>query len=721
MKFSRLTFGPFTFEPGSRLLRRDGVELALPPRVLSVLEVLLHRAGEVVPRQELIDGVWKDAFVTDTSLAEAVSVLRQTLGDDAQSPSYIQTLHRRGYRFVAPVAGEPPPGVGVTAAGPSSAAGTRPEPSVAMQLLPWSIATICLILAAIAVWHAVGGREQVGPAVTRFAIAPPAGTRFDHRAPAFALSPDGSRLAWSGCDAAGCRLYVRVSDRLDAVAVPGTDGASAPFFAPDGRSLGFFADGRVKRVSLAGGGPTALAEASDPLGAVWTRDGRIIYAGAGPGLMVVGEGGGEPAALTAPRVVNGEVRHVWPSLHPTEPVLFFTINSAPAFDAAGQLAVLRLDSRRNLWTTLAAGIGRAAAVAEDVLVFSKGRELLAAGFDARRPALTGAPQTVLQDLALAGGIGQFAVASGGALLTASTAAAADPGSLFWYTPNAAEQPSTPAGTDVPPGRALESLALAPDARRAAGTDNTDASRPDIWITDLERGTNARLTHGGVNVTPIWSADGAAVFFASSTGGVFEIKARDADAQGPVRLIHAGAEHSVPWSVTTDGSLLAFGSRGRGSGADVWTVPLDGGPAQPLIRSGFDEIHAVFSPDGRFVAYQSNDGGRWEISLHRREDGRRIAVSTAGGTHPFWSADGRRLFFRSGDRLMRAAVPSDGAQPGTAEVVATIPDAVPIATDARGRILFQRRAAMPAGEAVLALHWTSELRRILGPASADMPR
>src|SRR5512145_2220909 len=101
---SSVTFGSFEFDPYSRLLKRDGVELSLPPRVLGVLEVLLHRAGDVVPRQELIDNVWKDAFVTDTSLAEAVSQLRQALGDDPQSPSFIQTFHRRGYRFVAPVA-----------------------------------------------------------------------------------------------------------------------------------------------------------------------------------------------------------------------------------------------------------------------------------------------------------------------------------------------------------------------------------------------------------------------------------------------------------------------------------------------------------------------------------------------------------------------------------------------------------------------------------------
>src|SRR5687768_2091105 len=107
MRPPHLTFGPYAFDPGSRVLRRAGEELPLPPRVVGVLEVLLRRAGDVVPRQELIESVWKDAFVTDTSLAEAVSALRQALGDDPQTPTYVQTLHRRGYRFVAPVTEAP--------------------------------------------------------------------------------------------------------------------------------------------------------------------------------------------------------------------------------------------------------------------------------------------------------------------------------------------------------------------------------------------------------------------------------------------------------------------------------------------------------------------------------------------------------------------------------------------------------------------------------------
>ena len=258
------------------MLRRAGEELPLPPRVVGVLEVLLRRAGDVVPRQELIESVWKDAFVTDTSLAEAVSALRQALGDDPQTPTYVQTLHRRGYRFVAPVT-EAPLDADRSAArsGPSGGAGQADAPPIAGWIFPWSAAAILAVVAAAAVWHAATARQTADPAVVRFAMPLSPGTRLDARAPALAISPDATVAAWSACDAAGCRLYTRTLQRMNPEIVPGTEGAAAPFFSPDGNWIGYFADGRLKKVSLAGGAPVSLSDAPDARGAIWTP-GHII-------------------------------------------------------------------------------------------------------------------------------------------------------------------------------------------------------------------------------------------------------------------------------------------------------------------------------------------------------------------------------------------------------------------------------------------------------------
>src|SRR6476620_11105389 len=260
-------FGPFVFDRTNGLLRNEGREVPLPPRVLGVLELLVSRAGAIVSRQALIDTVWKDAFVTDTSLAEAISVLRQTLGDDPQASRYIQTVHRRGYRFVARVAPLPStPPEAAAIAPPHRTVEKESAPSIGRQLLPWAIAALCMGLSVIAVWQYTHFRAPLA-SVVRMRIEPVAGTAFDTRAPALALSPDGQVLAWSACDAA-CRLYVRALDQLDPRAIPGTEDASAPFFSPDGRWIGFFAAGKLRRVAVAGGMPVVIAEASQPFGAV---------------------------------------------------------------------------------------------------------------------------------------------------------------------------------------------------------------------------------------------------------------------------------------------------------------------------------------------------------------------------------------------------------------------------------------------------------------------
>jgi DNA-binding winged helix-turn-helix (wHTH) protein len=723
MRSPELAFGPFVFDPNSRLLKRDGIDLPLPPRVLAVLEVLLRRAGDVVPRQELIDSVWKDAFVTDTSLAEAVSLLRQTLGDDPQTPAYIQTLHRRGYRFVAPVAETGASAISTAAVGELAPLPMteRVEPSIGRQLVPWSIAIASAILAAVAVREAVLDRQAVDSPVTRFEIAPAPGTQFDSRAPALALAPDATRVAWAGCDGAGCRLYVRELGRLEATAIAGTEGAASPFFSPDGRALGFFAAGRLKKVAIAGGTPVTLADAADPLGAVWTPDDEIIFAGAAPGLTSVPASGGEAAALTVPRAADGEVRHAWPAYHAGANLLLFTVGGTPEVDGGGRVDALRLDSRRAPRTTLAGAADRVEVVADDLLVFSRGSDLQAASFDSRRGEISSAPQTILSNVAVSSGAGQFAAARGGALIALTAAAAGDRRPLFWWTAAAAIDGGTiPSGTAAR-GRDLDGLALSPDGRRAAGIDRSDAARPDIWIVDLERGTASRMTHGGINGAPVWHPSGARAFFAARDDGAFAIHARDADSQAPAARLYGNTEHAFPSAVSPDGSQLAFIARAPATGFDVWTLPLAGGAAEPLIRTPFDDVAAAFSPDGRLVAYQSNDGGRWEIYIHHLPDRRRLTVSTDGGAAPFWSTDGRWLFFRAGARLMRSAIGANGSTAGTPELVAAFPDAIPIGIDAGGRILLRRHPHLPGATAVITLQSARELRQLIGPRPEAMPR
>jgi serine/threonine-protein kinase len=705
-----VTFGAFEFDPNSRLLKRDGVELSLPPRVVGVLEVLLRHAGDVVPRQELIENVWRDAFVTDTSLAEAVSVLRQALGDDPQSPSFIQTFHRRGYRFVAPVALQaPPPNVtDVAAPGPASPAERAVvKPSIGMQLVPWSVAAACAILAAMAVWQVLSMRESAPGAVVRFTVAPPAGTRFDSRAPAFALSADGSQLAFSACGVDGCALYVRRSDRLDASPLGGTADAAAPFFSPDGRWIGFFADGHLKKVAVNGGVPVTLAEAADPLGGTWTTNDRIVYAGAAPGLRIIPATGGQSEPLTTPNQQAGEVRHARPSAVPNTRFLLFTIATSPEL-VRGRIALLDVNTRSRPPAVLVANGISGIAPSKDTLAFATESELQVVGVDLERGRIVGAPQTAVGKLATVNAAPQFAASAAGTgiVLTAETASAP---ALQWSDNESVALDD------------LRSVVVSADGRRVAGFSRSDSARADLWIGDLVSGTAARMSHDAVASSPIWDRSGTAVWFASSTGGLFGIYHRDVDSVQSPRRVFTGNHHAFPSSVSADGSLLAVTIVDPESGADIWMLPTGGGPARELIRTPFEETNGVFSPNGQLLAYQSNDAGRWEVYIHRLMDHRRVSVSTSGGTSPFWSPQDDALYFVAGDRLMRAAVGADGTIAGTPSVFLERAGARPVGVDVGRRVLFERPPTVSSASAVMTLQWDRDLRQLLGPPAPALPR
>jgi serine/threonine-protein kinase len=722
MREPSFAFGPFLFDPNSRILRKGDAEIPLPPRVTGVLDVLLRRAGDVVPRQDLIDSVWKDAFVTDTSLAEAVSVLRQALADDPQSPAFIQTMHRRGYRFVAPVELAPrlrtdidrrPVGAEFDAGSQREEAPAVREavrPSIARELVPWSAAVIFAVLAAAAVWTAFYRRGTPEPAVTRFAVSPAAGTSFDGRAPALAISPDAAVLAWSACDPEVCRLFIRPVNRVEPAALAGTEGAAAPFFSPDGGWLAFFADGRLKKVALSGGAPVVLAEAPDALGGVWTRGGEIVFAGSPfGGLMRISQNGGAARPLTTPDEAAGEIRHAWPALTPSGSTLFFTSVTDGGAGARGRLSVMRMDGTTG-WKTLLDGIGMARAMADGALVVARGRELHAVRFDSQRAALAGATQVLPFTAALAGGGAQFA-AGGGAIAVA--APAADAPDLAWLT--ATGEPIL-----VPAGRQLRMPALSPDGARIAGFDADDPARPDIWITDLERGASTRITHEGVNVSPVWSVGSDRVFYASRTAGPFELWSRDADAATPPSRLRPSSRNAFPGSASRD--ALAFVQTAVATRADIWLLPLNGGAPRPVVATPFDDVAPSFSPNGALIAYQSNEPGRWEVYVVRASDGRRAVVSSSGGAGPQWTHDGSRIVYRAGGRLMQARV-SDGTPDlriGSPETLAGAVDGSAIGIDPSGRVLLQRQPRA-AGEALITLNWTRELLQLLGPPAAALPR
>ena len=688
-----VSFGHFAFDPRARLLRREGVEVPLPPRVLGVLELLLARAGDIVPRRELMETVWKDAFVTDTSLAEAISFLRQALGDDPQSPTYIQTVHRRGYRFLPSVDAPTP-----------DASATPITPLVTYDIVAWSIALLSVVGAVSAMWYATR-QEPVVPPIVQMRVEAGTGLTFDQRAPALALSQKGEAIAWSACDAGDCRLFTRVLSSVTARPLEGTAGAAAPFFSPDERWIGFFADGKLKKVLVQGGPPIVIADAPYPGGGTWMADGRIVFAASiAGGLLRVNESGGSVETLTQPSVSSGELRHANPVATASGDAVTFIAVTSAVTDAPGRLMLLpsRGGSARVLVETVTAG----ALVGHEFVAYTRGQNLLAQPYHPGQQEVSGGEQVVASGVLAP----HLAISANGALAYAN-AEARDPES-----PSPRWRWSGTSARRVPVLSFIDA-ALSPAGTRIAGIPE---SAGELWTADLTRGTTARVTHSALAAAPAWSADGTAVFYGSKRSGRYEIWMRDGSANGEERKVLAIANrHLFPASAARE--HLAYVETGSESGANVGIVDLTTGQSRLVASTRFDETAPALSPDGERVAYQTNESGRWEVVLLQVSSGRRVPISPTGGTRPLWSADGRSLLFESRGAVLRLAVGPNGDAAGTASVVHHLQSERIAGTAADGALLLESKEAPPSRAAVLTLEWIRELRRTVGPPPVALPR
>jgi Tol biopolymer transport system component len=304
--------------------------------------------------------------------------------------------------------------------------------------------------------------------------------------------------------------------------------------------------------------------------------------------------------------------------------------------------------------------------------------------------------------------GQFAVSRSGAIAYSIVSDAARP-SLAWI----------PAGVPIPSDlAALQDLTLTSDGSRVAGVTGSD-----IWVGDVRRGTTTRLTHGGTNVSPVWSGDGAAVYYAATNGAAFDVWTRDSSATSPAKQVLSASDrhhHVFPSSISRDGQLMAYTESGGLTRGDVKVVNVASGASVAALETPFDETNGVLSPDGRLLAYQSDESGRWEVYVVKLDDRQRVPISSSGGRQPQWSPDGATLFY-SADSTVRVSIESDG-RPMSPPVVVPMPDAlVMTGISAGNRILARRSGESASTHAALTLEWARELQRILGPPATALPR
>ena len=471
-----------------------------------------------------------------------------------------------------------------------------------------------------------------------------------------AISPDGRRLAYT----ASARLYVRSLDQLGATPVegvenPGFASARVPFFSPDGQWIGFWEGGLLKKVSVSGGAPVTLCAISPPpYSASWLGDNTILV-GHGPrGIFRVSGNGG-----TLEQVVTVEAgqRAHGPQLLPDGRTILFTLARTASWDEA-EIVVQSLDSGAR--QTLITGGTDGRYLPTGHLVYALRNTLMAVPFDAASLSVRGGPVAVVEGVArqmaaLSAPL-QFAVSPAGFLAYVPVTSVVTPRrSLVWVDRQGREEAIAGA-----PLRAYTHPRISPDGTRLALDFLDENQASDIWIRDLQRGTAARLTlDPTADRAPLWMPDGQRIIFSTARTGHNALFWQAANGTGTAEKLLESDTQIVANAVSRDGKRLIIRT-GSGSmgGSDLMVLELgDGrsgpspalgvGKPSPLVQTSFEEHSADLSPDGRWLAYQSNSSGAFEVYVRPFPDvaGGQWLVSTAGGTEPCWAADGRELFYR----------------------------------------------------------------------------
>jgi len=532
-------------------------------------------------------------------------------------------------------------------------------PAAWKRSLPWAAAALMAFLALVG---AVGNwltRPSESHQVLRLSLPLPealAGVFAANPGSPIALSPDGSRLVFVGAPAGKPpQLYVRPLDQQTATPLAGTEDAVQPFFSADGQSVGFFSDGQMRKVSLHGGPATPLCDAPVPHGANWASDGTIFYSpNFGSGLMRISSAGGNPQALTTPNTKEQEISHRWPRVLPGGKAVLFTIQMATqaSYDDA-RIALLSLETGK--WRTVAEGGSYARYVPSGHIVYARGGTLMAVPFDLRRLQVIGTPIPVQDGVLTAmgtSGSAEYDVSPAGLLAYVPGSGRPPERSLAWVDRHGVSK-ELPA-----PLKFYAAPRISPDGKLLAVQMNSGGT-PDIWIYDFARNTLTRLTFGpGASSLPLWTPDGRRVVYRWIRGSSsFRWKPADGSGKEEVLLDTSLDDPvAVPSSFSPDGKTLLFGAASSQGTLGTKALSLDGGKVQPFLQSTFNQAGAYFSPDGRWVVYQSIESGRWEIYVQPFPGpGGKWMISTDGGLYARWARNGREIFFRNEDKMFSAAV------------------------------------------------------------------
>ncbi len=661
-------FGDYRLDARRRVLSRaDGTSVPLKSKVFETLLYLVEHNGELLDKDALMQAVWPKLVVEESNLNKNISVLRQVFGETPDEHRFIVTEPGRGYRFVAEVrrvAAEPPAaGTGSRASKTDSA-----EPALRSQSQlsgsadggvrarerSWP-APLLGVFAALAVLALATGFWALRPAPL------PAELRLEVTTPptvdpwSIAISPDGREVVFVALADGRSALWLRPLNADRPQPIPGTDGASFPFWSPDGRFIGFFADGYLQRVEIGGGAVERLAAATSGWGGTWNRDGTLLFApNRASAIVSLAPSGATPTPVT--RVERPQQQgHSSPEFLPDGRHFLYFAQGTP--DARGiYLGELGNFTARRLLYADAKG----AYVSSGYLLFVRGSTLYAQPFNVSRLELSEAPFVVAESVMADAGTNWTALSASVSGPIAYRLGAIPESQLVWFD-RSGNRLQTVGERHRP---AAWSPSISPDHRRVA-MYRTAGGNTDIWVLDMDRGVPSRFTFDAAfDNTPIWSPDGVSIVFASGRDGPLNLYRKAVTGAADESPLLSSDRNKVPNDWSRDGRFLLYRVTGDESRYDLYALSMEGEHTSfGVATTDFDERDAQFSPDGKWVAYQSNESGRFEIYVQPFPGpGGKTLVSAGGGAQVRWNPDGRELFYVSLDgRLMAVPIElgSDG--------------------------------------------------------------
>jgi Tol biopolymer transport system component len=594
--------------------------------------------------------------------------------------------------------------------------------AVARSPVPWIFATLLLLaLAWISLRTERSGTVPAGP--VRFSTEYDPGVEPTFT-PIVRLSPDGRQLFVTGMIDRKEEVFRRPLDQQLMQVIPGAGqgdqgtGNSRPFVSPDGRWIAYFKQGKLRKVPVEGG-PAIDLGVSDWAGGSWGRNGKLVYSRSyNTGLWMVSEAGGDERMLTTPDTAKGELGHWWPQILPDGDHVIFTAYRTPIDRATIEVFSMKTGQRKLLFTGGVSGIY----VPAGYLLYAAGEAIRAVPFDLKKLAVTGVARPVVDSVAMnpTDGAAAFDVSENGTLAYMPVSSYVTENDLVLVNRRGE------ATRAIPVSDRYDHPRLSPDGSHISVDIRSASSVGDVWVFPVGRSGGTRVTsEPSRDFGAEWTPDGRELIY-SSEHPTYDLYRRAADASRPAEPLVTGGYDRYTGTASADGRLLAFVFSATNSGSELWTVPLKGEPkAARYLANGFNLAHPAFSPDGRWMAYDSDEAGRVEVYVQTfpNPNLRRWKISPTYGSEPLWTKSGRELVYRKGDSVMAVSIDLANGRIGQPAALFggrypdnpgwTRPRSYDVSRDGERFLMTRLPADRPRPRIAVVLNWFEELKAKMG--------